>query len=111
MKEENKKEISEMLKKYRKMNNYSVKDVVTLLQEKSLYVAEKTLYGWESGKTQPNIETFFALCEIYKIDDAMSAFGYNGGEAFYITDHEKEIINQYRRYEIFHVAIDKLLDL
>ena len=37
--------IAEVLKAYRKMNNLSVRDVTELLEEKSLKVAEKTVYG------------------------------------------------------------------
>lgn len=43
--------IAEVLKAYRKMNNLSVRDVTELLEEKSLKVAEKTVYGWESSAT------------------------------------------------------------
>lgn len=41
--------ISEVLKNYRKLNKLSVRDVSGILKEKSLNVAEKTIYGWESG--------------------------------------------------------------
>ena len=111
MKKETRKDISELLKEYRKLNNYTVKEVVAILRDRSNYVAEKTMYGWENGNSQPDIETLFMLCEIYKINDVLSAFGYDGGEPFYITERESEIIKQYRRYEAFQTAIDKLLDL
>ena len=39
------------------MNNLSVRDVTELLEEKSLKVAEKTVYGWESSATQPDADT------------------------------------------------------
>ena len=64
--------IAEVLKAYRKMNNLSVRDVTELLEEKSLKVAEKTVYGWESSATQPDfyfvifiiLITFLALSDI-----------------------------------------------
>jgi transcriptional regulator with XRE-family HTH domain len=105
------KDISELLKKYRKLNNYSVKDVLVLMQERSLFVAEKTLYGWENGRSQPSIDALFVLCEIYKIPNVMEAFGYDGGEPFYVSPHEGDVIRQYRRYPSLQTAIDKLLDL
>ena len=67
------KKIAEVLKAYRKMNNLSVRDVTELLEEKSLKVAEKTVYGWESSATQPDyfyfvifiiLITFLALSDI-----------------------------------------------
>ena len=57
--------IAEVLKAYRKMNNLSVRDVTELLEEKSLKVAEKTVYGWESSATQPDADTLLLLCDIY----------------------------------------------
>ena len=61
--------ISEVLKNYRKLNKLSVRDVSGILKEKSLNVAEKTIYGWESGQTQPNADTLLMLCEIYNIEN------------------------------------------
>lgn len=40
-----------------------MRDVSGILKEKSLNVAEKTIYGWESGQTQPNADTLLMLCE------------------------------------------------
>lgn len=45
-------QIGLMLKKYRKLNELSVADVVLELYEKyGVSVAEKTVYGWESKHT------------------------------------------------------------
>ena len=68
--------IAEVLKAYRKMNNLSVRDVTELLEEKSLKVAEKTVYGWESSATQPDADTLLLLCDIYNIDNILGTFGY-----------------------------------
>lgn len=62
--------ISEVLKTSRKGSNLSVNEVVDKLS--SLYeitVASKTLYGWEKGRSQPDIDTFLALCKIYNISN------------------------------------------
>lgn len=45
--------IAKVLKDYRKKRNMSVKEVCLKLENKSLHVAEKTLYGWENGQAQP----------------------------------------------------------
>ena len=41
--------IAKVLKESRKRNRLSVGDVVTRLADHSCKVAEKTVYGWESG--------------------------------------------------------------
>ena len=72
--------IPKVLKEYRKQNNYSVNDVALLLHERSFDVAAKTIYGWESGQAQPSADILLTLCEIYKVADILSAFGYNNEE-------------------------------
>jgi len=95
--------IAEVLKAYRKMNNLSVRDVTELLEEKSLKVAEKTVYGWESSATQPDADTLLLLCDIYNIDNILGTFGY--------TDDEHHLIEQYRKHPEIQDAVDKLLDI
>ena len=41
--------IAKVLKELRKQNSLTVHDVVLKLSDKSINVADKTLYGWESG--------------------------------------------------------------
>lgn len=41
--------IAKMLKYYRKANNLSVDDIAAYLDECGISVANKTIYGWESG--------------------------------------------------------------
>lgn len=108
MKNEN---ISKVLKAYRKQNNYSVRDVAAKLKDNSLVVAEKTIYGWESGQTQPDADTLLVLCDIYNIDDILATFGYSDSENFHITKHEQSLIMNYRKHPELQDAIDKLLDV
>ena len=42
-----------MLKYYRKLKKLSVENVAAYLQDNGIPVASKTIYGWESGQTQP----------------------------------------------------------
>ena len=64
--------IAKVLKEYRKQNHYSVEDVVFKLEEQNLPFATKTIYGWESGQTQPDADTLLVLCKIYKIDNILA---------------------------------------
>lgn len=46
-----------MLKYYRKLKKLSVENVAAYLQDNGIPVASKTIYGWESGQTQPDADT------------------------------------------------------
>lgn len=60
-------EVSQILKAKRKELGLSVREVVDILRTNGVSVAEKTVYGWESGNRQPDADTFMALCKIYQI--------------------------------------------
>ena len=101
--------IAKVLKKYRKNNKLTVNEVAELLNERSLTVATKTIYGWESGQAQPDADTLLVLCEIYNIDDILGTFGYSNKKQFHITNHERELIEKYRQHPELQDAVDKLL--
>ncbi|MBO5373442.1 MAG: helix-turn-helix transcriptional regulator [Lachnospiraceae bacterium] len=103
--------IAKVLKETRKRNSLSVKDVVLELKNKSLSVAEKTVYGWESGQSQPDADTLLLLCEIYNIDDILGTFGYNDTPPLQITDFEKKLILNLRAHPEMLDAVKKLLDM
>lgn len=105
--------ISKVLKHYRKQNELSVSDVAFILESKDLSVAPKTIYGWESGQTQPDADTLLLLCEIYGIKNILETFGYPPPEEESIlpTKFEETLIKRYRENPQMHIAIHKLLDL
>lgn len=107
--------ISKALKLYRKQNHLSVADVSQLLSERNISVAQKTIYGWESGQTQPDADTLLLLCEIYKIDHILEAFGYEKKdsvpEPLHLTQFEEKLMIAYRTHPEMHDAIHKLLNL
>ena len=104
-----KKNISKVLKEYRKRNNYSVNEVSVLLEERNLKAAPKTIYGWESGQSQPNADTLLTLCEIYNIENILSAFGYTDRSDFQINSQERALIKSYRAHPELQSAINILL--
>ena len=108
MKNEN---IAKILKEYRKRNQLSVNDVSIQLQDKSLSVAPKTIYGWESGQTQPDADTLLILCEIYTINDILGTFGYNDSSEIVLTKFEEKLIRQYRKHPEMQDAVKRLLGL
>lgn len=103
--------IAKVLKEARKQNDLSVKDVVVQLSKKSVIVAEKTVYGWESGQAQPDADTLLILCEIYNIHDILGTFGYQKSKPLTITKTEQELILSLRKHPEMLDAVKKLLDV
>ena len=103
--------IAKSLKFYRKQNNLSVRDVAEQLSVDQNIVAEKTVYGWESGQTQPDADILLKLCKIYHIDNILGAFGYDENVPFYVqpTTFEMKLLKSYREHPELHPAIHKLL--
>lgn len=110
MKNEN---IARILRYYRKINRLSVKNVAEIFDESNNRVAIKTIYAWESGRTQPDADTLLFLCKLYKIENILETFGYsnNSKEPIYLTEFEDKLIRAYRNHPELHMAIDKLLEL
>lgn len=105
-------QIPRILKEYRKQNNFSVSDVSLMLHERSIDVAPKTIYGWESGQANPSADTLLVLCEMYNISDILTAFGYReDASSFHVTPSERALIESYRKHPELQKAVNKLLDL
>ena len=104
--------IAERLKFYRKKNNLTIPEVAELLSQDQP-VAPKTIYGWESGHTQPDSDTLLRLCFIYHIDDVLEVFGYKPPKKshFNLTTQEKDLILEYRNHPEMHGAIHRLLEI
>ncbi len=106
-------QIGRALKKYRKLNDLSVSDVVVKLKERyDVNVAEKTVYGWESNQAHPTAATFVALCDIYKINGVSEVFSDTvAPKGFPITQEERSLVEAYRHHEELQPVIKKLLDM
>ena len=105
--------IALVLKKYRKLRNFTVQQVADVLAEYGYHFAPKTIYGWENGATQPDADTLMFLCELYEINDVLSVFGYKepAEEALILTSLEKELIKKFRSKLEMRSAVMKLLDI
>ena len=101
--------IPKVLKEYRKKNNYSVNDVALLLNERSIHVAPKTIYGWESGQAQPSADTLLTLCELYNVKNILNVFGYNSEDDFQLTSQERALIRSYRAHPELQEAVNILI--
>lgn len=105
--------IAVVLKYYRKLTHKSVSDVAEELGKSNICVAEKTIYGWESGQTQPDADTLMVLCKIYGIEDILGTFGYENKDKkeIVLTEFERKLILRYREAEDMQDAVKKLLNL
>lgn len=106
--------IGATLRTYRKNNNLSVNQVSQILKEHNNYAAPKTIYGWESGHTQPDADTLMLLCKVYHIDNLLEAFGYREGPDMSIltlTPKERLVILQYRAQPELQYGIDRMLGI
>lgn len=103
--------IAKVLREARKRNSLSVREVVRKLESKSLSVAEKTIYGWENGQSQPNADTLLVLCEIYNINDILGTFGYHDNPALEISHFEKSVVLNLRKHPDMVAAVKKLLEM
>lgn len=101
--------IGDVLKNFRLTNNYSIKDVQRLLRERFINVAEKTIYGWESGHSQPDVDTLLVLCDIYGIHNVLNTFGYSEKQELQFSPSEEKLIISYRKHPELHHAIKVLL--
>lgn len=106
--------IAQVLKQYRKLNEISVNDVSNILKENNNYAAPKTIYGWESGQTQPDADTLMFLCDLYGITNVLETFGYqekNHSTPLLLSPKERKLISEYRKHKDMQPAVDRLLDL
>lgn len=103
--------IAKVLKEHRKQSQLSVHDVALRLSQRSSPVAEKTVYGWESGQSQPDADTLLVLCDIYEIEDILETFGYKNKPPLNITSFERELIVRLRNNPQMLPAVKKLLDM
>ena len=104
--------IPKVLKEYRKRNHLTVNDVSFMLHERSIEVAPKTIYGWESGQANPSADMLLTLCEMYNITDILTVFGYKEDDSyFHVTPSERALIESYRKHPELQKAVNKLLDL
>jgi transcriptional regulator with XRE-family HTH domain len=85
-----KEEIAKVLKEYRRKSGLSSKDVTEKLSLNGVTVSPKTIYGWESGHSQPDADSLLLLCDIYGITDILFAFGYGKTESRSIVTNTPE---------------------
>lgn len=105
--------IAKTLRYYRQQRQLSVLDVTNLLKDKEILLSPKTIYSWEKGTTQPDINTLLTLCSIYGIKDIMGTFGFPSSTSLVLplTEEEECLIQAYRLQPQMQEAVKRLLIL
>ena len=89
--------IAKVLKESRKKCNLTIADVVSTLKECSIDVADKTVYGWENGRAQPDLASLLVLCDLYHIHNILDKFGYTASSSGDLSTEERLIMEVPRR--------------
>ena len=107
------KEIMQKLRKVRKSKDITIDELYHFLLENNVQVAKKTVYGWDSATTTPNVKTFLLICKFYGIKDVYSLLEVYMPEddILSISNKEKKLIEQFREKKEYQKPILKLLDL
>lgn len=90
-----KKEIADILKKCRICAGFTQKEAASRLGR-----PQQTLASWETGKSQPDANTLFSLCDLYGVS-VNEAFGYPEAQqanlsGVTLSKEEMSIIKKYR---------------
>jgi len=88
------KNIAATLKELRKKANLTQKQAY-----EHIGVAQSTFSSWETGKAEPSTEVLLRLCQLYKVEDILAAFGYDGyneDSTLQLTLHEIDAVEKYR---------------
>lgn len=105
--------IAKALRYYRQQRQLSVQEVTQKLKENQITLSPKTIYSWENGTTQPDVNMLFQLCSIYEITDVMKAFGYTNTPSanLLLSPEEEALVQAYRNQPQMKDAVKRLLQL
>lgn len=67
-------DLSVTLRELRKRYGYTQAEVVRILNERGCESATSSVSRWEIGRSNPSIEQFIALCEIYHVGNVPATF-------------------------------------
>lgn len=90
------------LKEIRESKKMSRKNVADKLKERGINISDKTLYGYEVGRTAANADMLLALCDIYGVKDILGTF-YDAEPSIdkevLLNPSEQEFIKKFRQID------------
>ena len=98
------KEIAKNILYYRKKFGYTQKQLGEMLG-----VRNSSVSNWENEENSIDIETLLKLCKIFNVtlNDMYGTYGVQNS----YTEHEKKVIEAYRKKPEMQPAIDKILEI
>lgn len=66
-----KNDIGRTIKRLRLDKGITQRDLAVLLE-----TTQQTVARWETGEAQPDLDTFFHICDIFHVSDILKTFGY-----------------------------------
>lgn len=70
------KKLCDALRELRNRHGYLQTEVMSLMREMGCQCSKSALSRWETGLSDPSIEQFVTLCEIYHVTDVSGTFHY-----------------------------------
>ena len=70
------KEFGSKLKEIRSSSGKTVPEISAYLISLGYKASEKTIYSWETGRSQPTPDALLDMCTFYEVKDVLAAFGY-----------------------------------
>lgn len=108
------KKIGDTLRESRISAGISVEQISDILTQKGYKASIKTIYSWENGNSSPGPDALLEMCDIYKIGDILSTFGYDGYKedgSLKLNLKESQIIEKYRSLDPHgQQTVDLILD-
>ena len=89
------KNIGATLKILRENSGLTRREVAERLVEYGFDISDKTIYGYESGRSSTNADMFLALCKVYKCTDILNTFENTSSDVLF-TNSEWKLIEKYR---------------
>ena len=106
--------IGDTLRESRISAGISVEQISDILTRKGYKASIKTIYSWENGNSSPSPDALLEMCDIYKIDNILATFGYDGYKedgSLKLNLKENQIIEKYRSLDPHgQQTVDLILD-
>lgn len=93
------KALGDKLREARVQKGMSVQEISDKLTGRGLKASPKTVYSWESGRSQPTPDALLYMCEQYGVSDVLAYFGYTDDPEGpgTVTPEEMEHVRRYRQ--------------
>lgn len=106
--------IGDTLRESRISAGISVEQISDILTQKGYKASIKTIYSWENGNSSPGPDALLEMCDIYKIDNILATFGYDGYKedgSLKLNLKENQIVEKYRSLDSYgQQTVDIILD-